>query len=400
MNTVPILYKNAEDCCGCMACVNACPKDAISVVADKNGFVFPQINTDLCIRCHRCLGVCDFKNSDMQDQLGNSPISSFAAVNQDRQVLSKSASGGVFPAVADWVVGQNGYVAGCVFNGEWEPCHIVSNKEEDLQKMQNSKYAQSDVGLVYREIKKHLESDKWVLFSGTPCQCAALYGFLGGRNRYPKLITLDLICHGVPSAEHLKTYVRYLENKLGGKLVYLSLRSKRNGWGRVYVEAKVKKPDGKTRRFFIDRNEEYMIDFLSGRLMRESCLKCKYASINRIGDLTMGDFWGWQTADIKLKWHRGLSVLYTNTEKGVRMAKDLKMDIQPVPLEATLKNDALNAPTRLVGDRNKVLQYYCDNNLRSLYPQQTLKTRIMLYMQHHIPVYIWIWLRRMKSIIK
>ena len=396
-SVVPILFHSPDECCGCMACVNVCPKDAISVVTDENGFVFPHINPNLCIRCHKCIGVCDFKKTDLEEQLGNAPISSFAAVNQNKKVLSKSASGGVFPAVADWVVGQKGYVAGCVFNDEWKPCHIVSNKEDDLTKMQNSKYAQSDVGLVYREIKKLLDSDEWVLFSGTPCQCAALYRVLGSREKYPKLVTIDLVCHGVPSAEHLKKYVQYLENKADGYISFFSQRSKSNGWGKCYVEAKVVRKDGKTRRFFVGRNEEYMIDFLSGRLMRDCCLKCKYANTQRVGDLTMGDFWGWQSAGIELNWHKGLSVLYANTEKGIRITKEIKMDLQTVALEKTINNAALNAPTKLVGDRDKVLKAYRDNNISSLYPQKSLKKRLLDYCRNHIPVYAWICMSRIKS---
>lgn len=175
--------------------MNICPNEAITMKSDEDGFIYPTINNNLCVKCGLCKSVCTFQN---KSDSGNQPIATYAAINKNKSILTESASGGVFAALASIILEKNGVVFGCAYNNEMIPVHICINNPLDIKKLQGSKYVQSNINSTYIEAKKYLEDCIWVLFTGTPCQIAGLKSYLG--KDYDNLITADIICHGVPSA--------------------------------------------------------------------------------------------------------------------------------------------------------------------------------------------------------
>ncbi|NMA84106.1 MAG: 4Fe-4S dicluster domain-containing protein, partial [Epulopiscium sp.] len=271
------LFNQKKNCCNCAACMNICPKQAITIKTDEDGFSFPMINRDLCIECGLCNNVCAFQNIPIS---GNVPISTYVAINKDMDVLSASASGGIFGALASLILDKNGVVFGCAFNNKMEPKHICIDNLLDMKKIQGSKYVQSDINTTYIEAKRYIKNGRYVLFTGTPCQIAGLKSFLG--KDYNNLITADIICHGVPSADFFKGYIKYLEDKLKGKVIDLKFRDKSKGWG--HIEKVIYKKDGIIKEKLIQPfNSYYHSYFLKGDILRENCYECKYACSSREG---------------------------------------------------------------------------------------------------------------------
>lgn len=387
MTNLPILYNNPEDCCGCMACVNICPKNAIEVEEDHNGFKYPKIDSNLCIKCYKCIQVCDFKKNKEDEIKRVQPIHCYGAVNKDTKILKHSSSGGVFSAIAKWVIEEKkGIVAGCVMDNEFNPSHICCDCESSISRMRGSKYVQSDVGYIYRNVKKHLDNGKFVLFTGTPCQCAALYNYLGNRDKYENLLTMDFVCHGVPNITNFKKYISFISMRDDCVIKNINFRSKINGWGFSYSQIEIEKK-GRKVNYFIGRNEEYFIDFLSGYLKREADFVCKYASTFRVSDITVGDFWGWFNAGIKLNWGKGLSLLYINSPLAEQVLNSLKLNLQKVDINTTLGNPALNGPASNPNKhyRDYILGLYRENNLIQIYPKRSLLNRLKHFVKYRIP---------------
>ena len=319
----PALFINQEDCCGCRACANVCPKDAISFCADKYGFLFPTIDEDKCIGCNKCVNSCDFAKTG---EFGHYPLEGYAARHKESDVRRKSTSGGAFSALAEWVIQRKGIVYGCVFDKHFSPIHIGADTLEGISAMRGSKYAQSNIGFIYRDIGIKLSEGRCVLFTGTPCQVAALYSFLG-KTDTSKLLTVDLICHGVPNAMVLTKYKDYLEKKYHSEIESFNFRSKYYGWTKPAVEVRFK--NGQVDRKLTGRNV-YYANFNDKNLQRLSCFHCKYSCESRVGDITIGDFWGFGKASLKMSYQEGLSCCLLNTCKAVDIFHSLNLDVEKV----------------------------------------------------------------------
>lgn len=360
-----VLYDDEKNCCACGACMNICPKDAISMVSDDKGFVYPNIDPDKCISCGACKKVCAYQNQEVP----NTPLQAFAAVNKNQKQLMESASGGVFSAMATSVLQRGGVVFGAALDfvdGHAFPHHVAIETVEELRKVQGSKYVQSEIGTCYQQAQRFLKEGRQVLFSGTPCQIAGLYGYL--RKDYDNLVTVDLICHGVPSAEFFDGYIQSLGKKYHKAVTGFSFRDKeKDGWGKnakiVFI--------GDSERTIIKnlpgKLSSYLSLFFDGNIFRESCYSCKYAGKKRVGDLTIGDYWGIEKEhpDLlksgKYDAFKGISCLLVNTEKGrafcSEMGELLQMDLSAFE-KVSNRNGQLKKPLQQPSIRKNILEIY------------------------------------------
>lgn len=294
-----------KSCTGCGVCFNICPFHAIEMKADREGFLFPEIN-EKCVQCGLCAKFCPqlFKTEKTNIAQG------YFAVQCNETLRARGSSGGVFAALAEKVIKEKGIVCGAAFDKTCRTLsHIAVDDSESLARLYKSKYVQSDTGSIYQQVKKYLDNGKLVLFSGCPCQVDGLKKFL--NKEYEKLITVDILCHGVPSP---LAYNRFLDEVSGNgkkEIVSVDFRDKKYGWGTLLSVA------------FSDKtvhydyyNGNYFKAFLSGLSMRESCYDCIYSKSDRVGDITLGDFWGAKEYDPSLDDGKGTSLVLCNTQKG------------------------------------------------------------------------------------
>ena len=341
---IPVLFTSPEECCACRACSNICPKGAISFVEDRYGFWFPSIDGSLCVHCGRCVSVCNF-HSDATD-FRKAPIKSYAATLCDKARIKDSTSGGVFFAMAEWIISKGGCVFGCVWDADMNAVHVCAESMEQVLPMQGSKYVQSNVGNAYIEVMDRLLEDRFVLFSGTPCQVAALKSYLGDKE-YEKLFTLDLICHGVPNNRFFHQYLSFLEKRYGGKVTDFHFRHKKPDWlnGCVWMEIKRGKRRLPRELMYVESPYSKMY---SGRnqCSRLSCSHCKYACTQRVGDMTIGDFWGYRKEEIGFDYRDGLSCVIVNHPKVLPILNELKLIMQEVPCDSVINgNTHLRRPS-------------------------------------------------------
>ena len=353
MQSEIVLFDEKEKCCGCGACMNACPKNAISMQEDAYGFLYPQIDADACIKCGACQRACRFQHKTEE----HIPVQTFAACVKSDSILKHSASGGAFTALAQATLAKGGIVFGAAFDETWKVCHISIDSEEGLSKLQGSKYVQSNIAHTYQQVKKLLKEGKRILYSGTPCQIAGLYGYLGKDDE--NLLTADLICHGVPNQRMLQDYLKSL-----GEVTYFTFRDKSLGWG-INGRAIVK---GQKKPLKLWRSASpYLYYFSQGLIYRDSCYQCKYTCQHRPADITLGDYWGIEKQhpdylgkngfDSK----KGISVMIANTEKGaeaIRCCAPL-LDLRDSTFEkASAGNTQLVRPTEKKTQRQEILTLY------------------------------------------
>ena len=320
---IPILYGDKGECCGCGACLNVCPRTAISMIEDECGFLYPHIDENKCVGCQRCKTVCAFQNITER----NVPLETYAAVSQNKEQARKSASGGIFAAVATQFIQNGGVVFGAAFSDNYGVEHRVIESIDFLSLIQGSKYVQSRIGNTYQQAKGYLEKGREVLFSGTPCQIAGLKSFLG--KEYANLLTVDIICHGVPSEKIFLSYLHSLEKKHKGIIESFTFRDKEIGWG-INGRAVFNIENQKHSIKLWQSGSSYLYYFIKGWLYRENCYKCKYAGKNRPADITLGDYWGIEKQhpeylDGPSGWDesKGISVIIANTEKGIDVLSKL-----------------------------------------------------------------------------
>ena len=218
-----INIENKKECVGCAACENVCPRNAINMVEDEEGFVYPKINNKFCISCGLCENVCPMLNEKKESEI---LPKAYAAYNINEEIRIKSSSGGIFTEIAKSIIEKNGIIFSAIFDKEFNVLHEEITNEKDLEKARGSKYIQSLIGDCYKKAKQYLENGKYVLFTGTPCQIEGLYSFL--KKDYENLYTQDLICHGVPSKILWKKYLEYRNDVDRDSLEKITFRDKRN----------------------------------------------------------------------------------------------------------------------------------------------------------------------------
>lgn len=319
MDTV---YRDLTDCCGCALCASVCPKNAITMQR-SNGFLYPVIDQSLCVDCGLCAKKCPFGREKQED---SNCLDAYAVKHTDEQVVQNSSSGGVFTAVSDYILSQGGAVIGADFDEDMNVVHVVANTPEKRDRLRGSKYIQSDTTGVYDAIRHLLNDGVPVLFTGVPCQAA------GVREAFPneeKLYIMDIICHGVPNPLVWKQYVAFIEKKYGKKLTYYSFRDKAiSGW-RKY-SAKLTFEDG-SQVAHNDVTGSFIELFRYDVCLRPSCTRCRFTSKQRVGDMTIGDFWGIENVMPEISDNKGISAVMVNTEKGRALFEAIKPHITAYP---------------------------------------------------------------------
>lgn len=307
-----------KQCTGCSLCMQLCSMKCISMLPNKEGFLFPNVDENLCIKCGVCYAKCPAR--PLSITLSTEQPFYYASSISDKEDLMQSSSGGIFIALARYFISSGGYVCGCVFNEQMQAIHICTNKLDNVKKMQGSKYVQSSIENVLPQIRHLLNNGNKVLFTGTACQIAAVKAYVKTSD---KLFLVDILCHGVPSPLFFKKYIDYLEDKHHGKIVNIEFRNKKKlGWGsehRTYYEV-IRKGNLRGYRPIFPA---YFCAFFWGLNLRESCYNCVFAGEKRISDITIGDFWGYWAYYHK-NFPEGISIVSVNTSKGRILFEEIK----------------------------------------------------------------------------
>lgn len=337
------------DCVGCGACANACPKNCLNMVADKSGFLRPEIQNDICVNCGACENSCPIINENKKEK---NDVQAYAVYSKSDNIRISSSSGGLFYTVAKYIIENGGVVYGAAFDEKLYLSHKGVDSVEELCVLQGSKYIQSDTKLCFREIKELLTSNRTVLFCGTPCQVEGLLSYL--KKPYKNLYTLDLICHGVPSPKAWQEYIKHQEREFSSKVYSASFRDKSNGW--VSYSYRIK---------FLNNNEYLKVNFkdiyskafIQNISLRKSCYDCNFKTVNRNSDITIGDLWGIKNILPYISDDKGVSVAFVQSEKGKYLLEEVKdyLWLQKI------------SPDLAITNNNAMVKSVCAHNFREYF---------------------------------
>lgn len=370
-----MVLEKKENCVGCWACFNRCPKQALNMVEDDEGFRYPCVEQDKCVQCGACARVCPILNPLNAIQTEGIP-DTYAAINENWEVRQDSSSGGVFQLLAEYVLHKKGIVFGAGFDENWEVVHRSVTDIDELKTLRVSKYLQSRIEDTYKKVQQELQAGRLVLFSGTPCQCVALKKYI--KRDYENLILVDFICHGVPSPAIWRTYVSCRVGK--NTIQNISFRNKNLSWERyllVFFFTNTNKYLG------ADLNTDiYLRGFLQNLYLRPACHECKFCKKNRPVDITMADFWGVQEEIPEMYDGKGTSLVVIHSDKGRKIfrqisAKKAKVDYD----KAVGHNPSMLHPSEPSKHREMFFYYFKQNNvdicnLIQKYTQPSMKTKI------------------------
>lgn len=401
-----IKIENKQDCCGCSACIQRCPKQCISLKEDAEGFLYPLVNESVCIDCGLCEKVCPLLNHPAKIP----PSTVLAAKNRNEEDRMASSSGGMFIALAKKTIENGGVVFGAIFDDNWEVKHSYAESLEGVRAMMGSKYLQSRIGDSYRKAEQFLKEGRKVLFTGSPCQITGLHTFL--HNDYPNLTTVDFLCHGVPSPSVWRKYIseilHTLQPKYGVKdkainstmqahaITRIDFRDKMlNGWKRYsfVIHAKSNPKENSILLFHSHQDNPFMSGFLANIYLRPSCYHCKCKNGVSHSDLTIADFWGINVLIPDFDDDKGVSLLLINTPKGkdfLRQLENLEMrECHPSILaKAALFNGGFNEDINMHPKRALFYKYLSHGNSVTVAVNRALYTplyrRIPSMIKHRI----------------
>lgn len=319
-----------SQCCGCTACVSVCPKQCIAMQEDEEGFLYPVVDTSLCIDCNLCQKVCP----ELHPMNTRTPLHVYAAKHKDEQIRLASSSGGIFTLLAEKVIDEGGVVFGARFNASWEVVHDYTETKEGLTAFRGSKYVQSWLGNCFSKVRSFLSEGRKVMFTGTPCQIAGLKQYL--RKEYDNLLTVDVVCHGVPSPKVWRMYLdevarkgkknTVLPHSIHGRdalIKGISFRDKCLGWKKYSFALTLSEAtaDGEKNTVLLSSvftENLYMNVFLSNLSLRLSCYACPAKAGKSGSDITIADFWGIEDVLPDFEDDKGISLVLSYSEKGGR----------------------------------------------------------------------------------
>ena len=302
-----------KNCCGCSACYNVCPVNAITMAEDNEGFLYPHIDESKCVKCGKCVNSCPYHAI-------NNPAKDlrlcYAAYNINEGERSVSSSGGIFTLLAKRIIDEGGIVFGAAYDENFEVYHTFTENKKDLAKLIGSKYMQSRIGHIFEDVKRCLAKGRTVLFAGTTCQIGGLKGYL--KKEYDNLLCVDFICLGIPSP---KVWRDYLSTYFSGEKVQLvNFKNKSLGWHNFSLNIITDKRD-----FCVSgRNTYFFSGYFKGLYSRPSCSVCIFKSGSRVSDITIADCWGYDHIAPELDDNKGLSSIVCHSEKGQALFESIK----------------------------------------------------------------------------
>lgn len=306
----------ASNCCGCGVCATACPRHAITMIEDSEGFLYPRVNAELCSECGLCKSKCSFQAAVSNLCSLYEVRATYAVKHKNYDIRKNSRSGGFFTAVSDFFLDKGGVVYGSVLDDSMVVKHVRAVSKTERDKMRESKYVQSIIEPdLYKQIKKDLAEGLPVLFTGTSCQIAAVRRYLG--REYSNLFCIDIVCHGVPSPLVFRDIIQYWERKENRRVIGFDFRNKRYGWNThietVYFEGGKRKNSCTFTELFYQHN-----------ILRPSCFICPYKSLKHPGDITIADYWGIDQAAPGFNDNCGVSLVLVNSEFGEKIFRDIQ----------------------------------------------------------------------------
>lgn len=308
-----IEMNDKKRCCGCSACYSACPKQCIEMKTDSEGFLYPIVDKEKCVDCGLCERVCPIINRTPEHE---KPQSAYIVQNKDEKILKESTSGGAFTAIAEYVIDKGGVVFGGAFDSDFRVAHICVNNKADLAKFRNSKYVQSDVGRTFMRAKEFLDRERFVCYSGTPCQIEGLKHFL--QKEYANLITVDVVCRAVPSP---LIWGKYKHMRAGdNKLISSAFRSK-EPYGYDYSQIKVETEQSSYRAGV--ESDPYLRAFFSNLSDRPSCYSCAFKKRYRQSDITLWDCFEPYKFDKTMDNNKGVTRVLIHTDAGCRLFNEV-----------------------------------------------------------------------------
>lgn len=377
---MPILA-DKNQCTGCTACANICPKSCIEMKEDDEGFAQPVIDNSKCISCLACERVCPIlSNRTPKDE----ETKAYAALSKNDETRLESSSGGIFSELAKLILQSNGIVYGAKYDDDFKVIHTGIEDIESLKELRGAKYSQSDLSTIFQTIKKQLNNGRQVLFSGTPCQIGGLKAFL--KKDYDNLYCIDFVCHGVPSPLVWKKYIEYRSQVDADNQVpeYINLRNKESGWS--HYSYQVEFAYSKSNHYLCQNDKDlYMSLFVNNYVLRRSCSNCYYKGYSRESDITLGDFWGIWDILPSMDDNKGTSVVFTHSNKGEKLLNSAAIHLQSnnVTLDqATMMNPSLLKSSLPKENRERVLKEISQNGFHTkdkiieIINQDTLKASL------------------------
>lgn len=322
-----IEIKDKKDCCGCHACYSACPKQCVTMMEDEEGYLYPKVDTSLCIDCGLCEKVCpilQYKQPETKTQ------KAFVVQHRDEEVLAQSTSGGAYTAIAKWILGKGGVVFGAHLNSQFEAEHCYVERYEDLWQFRNSKYVQSRIGDTYKQVRDFLKEERIVLYSGTPCQLEGLFQFLHNK-QYDNLYTVDVVCRAVPSPLVLRKYLEVQKGLLATDLKDVKFRDKYHGY--KYSSMSLFGKNGKDYHEGID-TDVYLRSFFSGTNIRLSCPDCKFRNRYRRTDFTIWDCFTIDEFSSELDNDKGATRILCQSDRAVDILNELTSEMKIMEVDS------------------------------------------------------------------
>lgn len=356
-------------CNGCYGCQSICPKKCIDMQVDSEGFYYPKVRKDLCIECNLCEKVCPVLNNINNKNYKND-IKVYACKNSNDIDRINASSGGIFSILCNYVINKNGVVFGAAFDKQFNVKHMYAETIAECKKFEGSKYVQSNINSSYLEAKRFLESGRLVLFSGTQCQIKGLNLYL--MKQYTNLITVDIICHGVPSPKILQIYRENLNKKYDNNIKEIKFRDKRLGWRNFSFTAKF---ENNKVYSSIASSDIYMKGFLGNLYLRPSCYECKAKNFTSNSDISLADYWGIEGIHPDFSDDNGISLVILNSVNGQKIFNNISNYIEKIEsdLDYAIKNNpCIVRPVEYNKNRKKFFSKVNNKNFEKLTQKYTI----------------------------